>query len=647
MIDKNRGAAASKIAQQAGGTASRAIELVGYDDEVKSAMEYVFGNGLICDCLDTARAVANHPNVMKKCVTLDGDVVDPAGTMTGGSNSGLGSCLKKLQQLDASNEELESCEDRLKEVVGSLKKSAKEAASYQELSDAVELKKQQVVLLKDRLSHTTAASLAEKLEESETALKNAEKACIDAKADGKAAKQKVKDLGSQEASLRKQREKRLEALELETKQTKKQLVDAEKKLSAAEKKVKVLGMELVKLCDEVSSSEGSLAALQEEVENAKELVQEHNDRAIEKRKEYDEAKATLDDLGEQITACDNEAKGLLKEKDKASKKLNEVQLEAKKMEGKITRFNKDQAANQKFVQDMENKYAWIATEKKYFGVVHTDYDFEARDPKVVASELSALSKMQSDLNKKINKKVMNMLDKAEVEYEELTSKRKMVEADKLKIEKVISELDIKKNQALQTTWIKVNQDFGSIFSTLLPGTQAKLEPAERSVLEGLEVKVAFGSVWKESLSELSGGQRSLLALSLILALLRFKPAPMYILDEVDAALDLSHTQNIGAMLRTHFSNSQFIVVSLKEGMFNNANVIFTTKFIDGSSTVNRSTNATAVAALKAQDKARAASIKKSSSKKGSAAMSDDESEEEALVRKGPVRKRGKATGVEN
>ncbi len=96
--------------------------------------------------------------------------------------------------------------------------------------------------------------------------------------------------------------------------------------------------------------------------------------------------------------------------------------------------------------------------------------------------------------------------------------------------------------------------------------------------------------WKESLSELSGGQRSLLALSLILALL-FKPAPMFILDEVlvlpfwllpfysivekkhvnttwcakvDAALDLSHTQNIGAMLRTHFSNSQFIVVSLKE-----------------------------------------------------------------------------------
>lgn len=59
--------------------------------------------------------------------------------------------------------------------------------------------------------------------------------------------------------------------------------------------------------------------------------------------------------------------------------------------------------------------------------------------------------------------------------------------------------------------------------------------------------------------------RSLIALSLILSLLRFKPAPMYILDEIDAALDLSHTQNIGKMLRMHFAQSQFIVVSLKVG----------------------------------------------------------------------------------
>src|SRR5271170_2763799 len=111
----------------------------------------------------------------------------------------------------------------------------------------------------------------------------------------------------------------------------------------------------------------------------------------------------------------------------------------------------------------------------------------------------------------------------------------------------------------------MSRDFGQIFAELLPGNFAKLEPPEgKDVTEGLEVKVCLGKVWKQSLTELSGGQRyvllkyyglivrSLIALALIMSLLQFKPAPMYILDEVDAALDLSHTQNIGRLIKNRF-----------------------------------------------------------------------------------------------
>ena len=72
-----------------------------------------------------------------------------------------------------------------------------------------------------------------------------------------------------------------------------------------------------------------------------------------------------------------------------------------------------------------------------------------------------------------------------------------------------------------------------------------------------------------------------------MSLLQYKPAPMYILDEIDAALDLSHTQHIGQLFRTRFKGSQFIVVSLKEGLFTNANVLFRTRFRDGTSIVER------------------------------------------------------------
>ena len=192
------------------------------------------------------------------------------------------------------------------------------------------------------------------------------------------------------------------------------------------------------------------------------------------------------------------------------------------------------------------------------------------------------------LGRHVNVRSMTMLTQAEAQYNDLMRKKRIVEEDKAKIENAILKLDEKKKETLQVAWEQVTKDFGSIFSTLLPGTKAKLQPPDgQTVLDGLEVKVAFGGVWKESLSELSGGQRSLVALSLILAMLLFKPAPIYILDEVDAALDLSHTQNIGVMLKQHFKQSQFIVVSLKDGMFNNANVLFRTKFVEGMSTVSR------------------------------------------------------------
>ncbi|KAL3639861.1 Structural maintenance of chromosomes protein 2-2 [Castilleja foliolosa] len=182
------------------------------------------------------------------------------------------------------------------------------------------------------------------------------------------------------------------------------------------------------------------------------------------------------------------------------------------------------------LQSIFEKHAWIASEKQLLGRAGSDYDFDSRDPHKATDDFGKLQAAQSGLEKRVNKKVMAMFEKAEDEYNDLISKKNIIENDK---------------------------DFGSIFSTLLPGTMAKLEPPEGGTfLDGLEVRVAFGSVWKQCLSELSGGQRFLLALSVILALLLFKPASLYILDEVDAAVDPSHTQNIGRMIKTHLPHSQ-------------------------------------------------------------------------------------------
>lgn len=222
-----------------------------------------------------------------------------------------------------------------------------------------------------------------------------------------------------------------------------------------------------------------------------------------------------------------------------------------------------------------------------FGQVNGPYDFTSQNPSESRKKLKQLDEKHSAMRNKVNPKVMTMLENQEKREAGLKQMLATVQKDKTKIEDTIASLDDYKNEALERTYSKVNGDFGAIFGDLLPGNDAKLQPLEgQGVTGGLEVKVCLGGVWKASLTELSGGQRSLIALSLILSLLQFKPAPMYILDEVDAALDLSHTQNIGQLLRTRFKGSQFIVVSLKEGMFNNANVLFRARFRDGISIVD-------------------------------------------------------------
>jgi len=304
--------------------------------------------------------------------------------------------------------------------------------------------------------------------------------------------------------------------------------------------------------------------------------------------EYNNLKSSLETKKSAQMMTDSNIAQLIAQRDSNLKNISDHQVNIKKLEHQIASYHASKDQAKKHVNHLRKQHAWIEHEQQFFGKSDGDYDFEPKNVKKILERLGQAEEGQEKLSKLINKKAVTMFEKAQKEYEDLIKKKNQIEADKAQIENFIKELDKKKNEALQKTWGKVDKDFGSIFSTLLPGAKAKLVPAGKSFLEGLCVKVAFGGIWKESLSELSGGQRSLVSLSLVLSLLLFKPAPMYILDEIDSALDLSHTQNIGEMIKTHFTQSQFIVISLKEGMFNNANVLFTVKNLNGASVVSRS-----------------------------------------------------------
>lgn len=571
------------------GSIHLALTLIGYEEEVQEAIEYVFGTTLICDNLDIARKVTFNPSIRLRSVTLDGDIFEPSGVIEGGSRNVVNPVLPLLSKVNELRELLRNKEDEYKRVNSQYRQLMTKRQSYVTTKSELELLLHNLEILDGRNGNELEAK-QEELTAKKKELHDYETECEELVEEEKKGLKRLEELEAKSKEL-----SQLTKLSSKNKSSlKREIGECRTLAKKKESEVERVRNEQEEMRLEVEECAKEKKDLEKKVADEKVAIEEHS-KSIETlgarvnslKEEYERLKKEGDELREELNKRSKEVNALTKELESVVKELERAETRLDEIKKKKEKLNKQKKEAEKRKSSLLKEHPWLKEEEGEFGKEGSDFDFKALDMKEVSKKITRLEEEQETLGRKLNKKVLGMMEKAESEYQELLKKRQIIEKDRNQIVKVIEELDVKKKETLMTTYEKVSHDFGSIFSTLLPGASARLEPTNGDVLSGLEVHVAFGGKEKESLSELSGGQRSLLALSLVLSLLLFKPAPMYILDEVDAALDLSHTQNIGKMLRKHFGQSQFIVVSLKEGMFTNANVIFRTKFVDGVSTVTR------------------------------------------------------------
>ncbi|KAI6043920.1 condensin complex subunit SMC2 [Pisolithus marmoratus] len=550
----------AQVSQLAPDRAHPALSLIGYPHEVARAMAYVFGDTIVCADAQSANAVTFGAKV--RSVTL-AELLEV--------EQRLGEAQGRLRELERGEEAGRGTREKWKALQRELEIREHEARLAEEqlgggnaarLSADIENLKQTIIQLQRAVEvakekQRTAQEDVQRLEKDMHEFKNNKEGKINQLKGG---------ISKQKAALQKQavivktRQKEHQTAVLELEQMEKDIADAEASIENANAHVAKLQKDVDKLLGKVKEVEAKHAR----------------------------STAVLTAERATLTHFDNELKSLDEVLHERKDGMVEADLSVKRLEHEITQLEKEKVAQKSAVERLEKAWEWITEESGSFGKPGTQYDFEKTDIGALQAKANDLEEKQRNAKRKVNPKVMNMIDTVEKKETEVKKMLSTVLKDKEKIEATIEELDRYKRDALEKTWEKVDRDFGGIFAELLPGNFAKLQPPDgQDLMLGLEVKVQLGSVWKQSLTELSGGQRSLIALSLIMALLQFKPAPMYILDEIDAALDLSHTQHIGQLFRTRFKGSQFIVVSLKEGLFTNANVLFRTRFRDGTSIVER------------------------------------------------------------
>ncbi|XP_070501278.1 structural maintenance of chromosomes protein 2 [Chironomus tepperi] len=568
-----------------------AIDLIEYDKEVEPAMKYLFGSAFICKDMESAKKVTYHRDISRQCYTLDGDEMSPSGALSGGAVAVGPPILEEVTRVNNMKNELNTKLREIQEITKKIDSLQSIAMQYRNVKEKLETFQIQMRAAKERIQSTAFQQDQDEINELKTKIETLTKTIEECQNTLVTNEAKVKDLTSKLADSKGHRERELKNAETELKKAKQKHEQSQKNWKKREQQYETMKLEIEELKKTIAESKEQVIQMEKNIEEFQKKIDETSNSDGDLKKRTEELKAQIKAQKDEISAQNKEIRTKTHRKEKLLKQIQELELDIKKKENEIVKVRADNTDGYNKIAALEEKYPWIPEDKDHFGARNTRYDYSKEDPQQAGQKLQKLQENKEKLSRNINQEAMMLLEKEEEHYKKIMDRRSKVEDDKKKILDSIKNMDTKKVENLKKAWEVVNHNFGSIFTTLLPGAQAKLDPPEgQNFLKGLEVKVGFNGIWKESLTELSGGQRSLVALSLILAMLKYKPAPLYILDEVDAALDLSHTQNIGGMLKAHFKNSQFVIVSLKDGMFNNANVLFRTKFVDGVSGVMRTVN---------------------------------------------------------
>ncbi|EAY06811.1 SMC flexible hinge domain protein, putative [Trichomonas vaginalis G3] len=582
---KNPDAEKVRKAQRIDPSAHPLVDEVEYKKLFEPAIRYVFSDTLVVDTLQGAREVTFDKNIMMKSVTLEGDIVDPAGTLTGGSRPQNSGIIEKISLFTQKVNEEKDIKEKLRQINDELRTLENDSRKYRDLMHQKDIMEYELNIANTAIANSRSAEYQRQYDEIQNELKQNSEDEVKLRSQKGDIRKEIDRLSSELEAWQSEKTSRVASLEKQLSEARKLHEEKTKIRFSSDNEIARVTVLVQELNNQIKQSEQQLDDFKHAAEQ-KEKSADENQKILEKsNQEKSDNENELKKLDETMRLTSKSLDELRKSEDATAVKLQKETQKRKKLESQIESHSRIKSELKQKIESLIKDNKWIEQEKRFFGVSHTDFDFELYEKKEAKSKLKKMIEEQKELETRVNKRVMSQYERAEHELNKLTEKKQIVEEEKVKILDVIKELEQKKEEALTTALKKVNGDLSDIVSHLLYGATATLEDENDHGVRGFDFIVRLNGLQK-GLQELSGGQRALIALGLVLALLKFNPAPIYILDEVDAALDLSRTQDIGRLLKSQFKASQFIVVSHKEGLYKYANVLFRTSF-NGTTQITR------------------------------------------------------------
>ncbi|MCR4925697.1 MAG: chromosome segregation protein SMC [Clostridiales bacterium] len=558
-----------------------AANLVACDEKYKQIIKSQLGRTAVVEDIDCAIAIAKKYSNRFRIVTLDGQIINAGGSMTGGSRAQNVGILSRSNEIDKLKNQVEADSQKLKIISESYKAAVEALSAVQadldgtqaDLTRAQEDKirrESDLTLISGQLE-TALGSLDELIEEKETSSARLEKLEVSAtKAQGNidtltAQLQELEaesvDLATSRDTLNAQRDE----LNSDCAKINMNIVEFQKDISAKNELIESLNRRksghndrLAELDDEIEQYKKKNIQLNENIENIKLSIKELREKA-------ESSKGDIEKIIEQRTQFESKISKLRMEERNKSAEREKLSVELARLEERKNAMAEDNEAAVKKLYD--------------------EYELTVYAAEQVAVEIEDVSKAQRRLNElKSSIRDLGSVNVAAIEeykevgerYEFMKGQIEDVETSRDELNKLIEDLTSQMSQRFTEQFNNINHLFGQTFVELFGGGKASLELDDPSnVLEcAININVQPPGKTIQNIDLLSGGEKGLSAIALLFSMMKVSPTPFCIFDEVEAALDDVNVNRYAQYVRRMTDNTQFILITHRRGTMEEADVLY-------------------------------------------------------------------------
>ena len=577
-----KGKKLDKIKGKENGVIGIASDLIKFDKKYEQIIISLLGRTVIVDNMDNAIKVAKQNGYTFRIMTLDGDMINPSGAITGGS------VAKKTVNILGREKEIEKLQKEIKDIKQKIEKIKQEKQEFENsIEDTIEMatsleKELQEIDITYATEKQKVVAIDENIEKLEKRL------------------QKLKDEGQQleeqkeEAKNTKQEiEKKIEELSSQNEELTKVITEFAELNKDNQKYVDDLNFDITNLKISVSSFDESEASIEEmkerinmdientlkSIENKKLQIEQIRSDNFNLQETIKETKQKIENIKEEVKNSGSKIEELKNDRQDKNKKLSEQEDEISEkfkviedLKSQIVKIDVKKTKLEEDIQSIINKM-WEEYELTPNNIIE-----EYKKPENVAMTQKKVNNLRSDIRNlgSINIDSIEEYKNTKERYDFMCEQRVDLENTMAKLRKMIQEMTTTMKQQFKEQFELINKNFAEVFKELFGGGNAslKLEDEDNILDCGIEITVQPPGKKLQNMMLLSGGEKAFTAIALLFAILKINPAPFCVLDEIEAALDDVNVYRFAEYLKKFSKDTQFLVITHRKGTMEAADTVY-------------------------------------------------------------------------